>query len=92
MKKNSVTVSDEILCLLKCPICETRFTNYRKYITCERNHTFDFSKSGYLNLLQKNKNAIYDKSLFNARKQIVKNGFFEGIEQLIINKIIERYQ
>lgn len=92
MNKNNITVSDEILYLLHCPICKTRFTDYTKHITCERNHSFDFSNSGYLNLLKKNKNAIYDKSLFNARKQVVKNGFFDGVEQLIINTIIERYQ
>ena len=92
MNKNSITVSDEILCLLKCPICETNFTNYIKYIVCKRNHTFDFSNSGYLNLLKKNKSAIYDKSLFKARKQIVKNGFFDEVERNIIKMIIERYQ
>jgi len=90
MKKNSITVSDEVLCLLHCPICKTRFTNCTKYITCERNHTFDFSKSGYLNLLKKNKKDIYDKALFNARKQIIEKGFFEGIEQLISNTILKR--
>lgn len=92
MNKNSITVSDEILCLLKCPICETNFTNCIKYIVCKRNHTFDFSNSGYLNLLKKNKSAIYDKSLFKARKQIVKNGFFDDVERHIIKMIIERYQ
>ena len=92
MSKNSITVSNEILCLLKCPICKTRFTNYIKYIACERKHTFDFSKSGYLNLLKRNKNVIYDKYLFNARKQIAKNGFFDGVEQQIIKIIIDKYQ
>jgi len=92
MNKNNIAVSAEMLCLLRCPICKTRFTDCIKYITCERNHGFDFSNSGYLNLLRRSKNAIYDKSLFNARKQIIKNGFFEGVEQLIINTIIERYQ
>src|SRR5690606_41084457 len=78
MNKNNIAVSAEMLCLLRCPICKTRFTDCIKYITCERNHGFDFSNSGYLNLLRRSKNAIYDKSLFNARKQIIKNGFFEG--------------
>lgn len=92
MSKNSITVSNETLCLLKCPYCEMGFTNYIKHIACERNHTFDFSNSGYLNLLKKNKNVIYDKSLFDARKQIAKNGFFDGVEQHIIKIIIEKYQ
>lgn len=91
MNKNNITVSDEILRLLLCPICGTRFTNYIKYLTCERNHTYDFSKTGYLNFLKKNKNAVYHKALFKARKQIAKSGFFEGIEQLIVNMIMERY-
>lgn len=92
MNKNSKTVLEAVLCLIKCPICNEEFTNHLKYITCKRNHTFDISNSGYLNLLRKNKEVIYNKELFKARSSITDNGFFDGLEQSILNLIVENHQ
>lgn len=92
MSKNTLFLSKGNLYLLKCPICKTKFTGYLRYVTCKNNHTFDFSKSGYINLLMKNKKGIYDKSLFKARKEIIENGFFKQVEEQIIELIINRFQ
>ena len=38
-----------------CPVCKGKLKREGNALHCEKNHSFDFSRSGYVNLLQSNK-------------------------------------
>ncbi|MDT3428968.1 23S rRNA (guanine745-N1)-methyltransferase [Paenibacillus forsythiae] len=56
----------------KCPLCESkvRVTGFKSLI-CSGNHSFDFSKHGYLNLSARPSGSKYTKELFEARRKII---------------------
>lgn len=63
-----------------CPVCGKQLQKYDKYSSCSNNHCFDFSKSGYLNLLMsqqtKEKRHGDDKKMVHARQVFLEKGFY----------------
>lgn len=58
--------------LFRCPICHSPVKVIDlKSLVCIKNHTFDFAKQGYVNLLTRPVTSQYDKQLFQARKRII---------------------
>lgn len=74
-----------------CPICGTRLkmTKSGRFI-CKKEHTFDVSKKGYLNLINESKKTNYDKELFESRKEIFNQGFYLPIAEAI-NNIVRNF-
>jgi 23S rRNA (guanine745-N1)-methyltransferase len=61
-----------------------------KSVICAKNHTFDFTKQGYLNLLTRPSNSPYKKELFEARhKMIMKSGLYAPMHEWIAKAIKE---
>ncbi|MED1563222.1 SAM-dependent methyltransferase [Alkalihalobacillus alcalophilus ATCC 27647 = CGMCC 1.3604] len=75
--------------LFKCPICQSTIAvSELKSFKCKNNHTFDFTKQGYLNLMVQQSNSHYDKTLFEYRHHlIVKTDFFSPLQKLITDII-----
>ncbi len=73
----------DILSCLQCPVCGEPLTRAEKSLICANRHTFDLSKSGYVNLLPpgKGKNAHTgdDKGMVDARVNFLKRGFYNNI-------------
>lgn len=76
----------------KCPICEAAMhVSDLKSLICENNHTYDFAKQGYLNLLAHAHKVKYSRELFAARnKIIVDDNFFAPLTEEIV-RIIETH-
>ena len=59
-----------------CPICREELSNHDNSLKCPQNHSFDFSKSGYVNLLnpgkKNNAKAGDSKEMINARSSFFK--------------------
>jgi 23S rRNA (guanine745-N1)-methyltransferase len=77
--------------IFKCPICDSPMKVFElKSLICSDNHTFDFTKQGYINLTTYPVKTKYSKALFEARRKfIAEDGFFEPLSQAIaeiINK------
>jgi len=74
-----------------CPICGTRMkiTKSGRFI-CKKEHTFDVSKKGYINLINEAKKTNYNKELFESRKEILNQGFYLPIAEEIKN-IVKDY-
>jgi len=68
-----------------CPICQTKMIVDEASIKCENNHTYDLSKYKYINFLRKTVNTPYTKELFDARRVIFEDEFYDDI----LNKIVE---
>ena len=72
--------------LFSCPICSASMQMENQgSLVCENGHSFDVSKSGYINLAPQAHLTKYDKSLFEARTAVMNSGFFEPV----IHKIFQ---
>lgn len=71
-KEESAKVVSEVVDVFRCPICHQSMKVVDlKSLICSNNHTFDFAKQGYINLLTRPSNQRYDKKLFKARQKII---------------------
>lgn len=78
--------------MFRCPVCGNKMTmDGLKSVVCLRNHCFDLSKNGYINMLLHPVKTDYDKNMFAARQNICAGGFFdrmiEAIEGCIIKEV-----
>lgn len=62
-----------------------------KSFNCVENHTFDFAKQGYLNLLTRSSNSHYKEELFEVRHKIImESSLYTSVHEMIANIIIEQ--
>lgn len=70
----------EILSILKCPVCGEKLSRVNKSLTCLANHTFDVSKSGYVNMLppgkEKNSHTGDERDMVRARVDFLSKGYY----------------
>ncbi|WP_316244912.1 putative RNA methyltransferase [Oceanobacillus jeddahense] len=90
-KVKSAKHVSEFESIFKCPICEASMKVFElKSFICLNNHTFDFTKQGYINLTTHPIKAKYSKELFEARRKLIaEDKFFEPLIQAIA-EIIRR--
>lgn len=63
-----------------CPICKQPLAEAGRSLLCANKHTFDIARQGYVNLLLKKPENLYeDKALFQARRAVYEAGFFGGV-------------
>jgi len=78
--------------LFRCPICQSSMKVHElKSLLCSQNHTFDMARKGHIHLLTRSSKSNYDKSLFLARKRVIKESdLFEPFTTSMI-KFIHQY-
>ncbi len=78
---------------LLCPICQQELTLKEKSYLCALNHSFDLSKSGYLNLhiKQSKKTSGDDKIMIEARTSFLSKGFYLPLKEKL-NQLIKECQ
>ena len=77
--------------IFSCPICSsTMEVVHFNRLLCHNKHSFDLSKQGYVNLLSRPHTTNYDKKLFESRKLIIENGFFEPLSTRISDMICDK--
>lgn len=66
-----------------CPVCGEILKRDDRTLKCSNNHSYDISKSGYVNLLmsQKTKNHGDDKLMVRARRDFLNEGFYEPLRE-----------
>ena len=77
--------------IISCPNCKSALQQVERTMRCENNHSFDFAKQGYINLLlanqKKSNNPGDNKIMINAREAFLSTGHFDflidGIESTI---------
>lgn len=78
-----------VLEILICPNCGKKLSYTETRFLCPNNHCFDIAKEGYINLLlpnqKKSKDPGDDKTMINARKEYLNNGYYQPLR----NKICE---
>jgi 23S rRNA (guanine745-N1)-methyltransferase len=63
-----------------------------KSLVCKKNHSFDFAKQGYVNLLSHPIKTKYDKELFESRRKLMDlDNFYEPVIRSIVD-FIQKYK
>ena len=75
--------------IFRCPICRQPMSVKDNSLLCLKEHCFDLSKNGYINLLNNPVHSKYDKQMFTARQKISKNGFFQKLIKKIDDIILK---
>lgn len=75
----------------RCPKCSNNMYITENSLKCTLNHTYDFSKKGYVHLINNYRNSKYNFSLFEARDFIFSRGFYNHI-YLEIKNILKKYK
>ncbi len=74
----------DILDILICPICSAKLTYDGGSLKCPMRHTFDISKSGYVNLLPpgKGRNAHTgdERDMVKARAEFLSHGYYDSLD------------
>ncbi|MBA2872234.1 23S rRNA (guanine745-N1)-methyltransferase [Anoxybacillus calidus] len=91
-KVKSAELVSEFVAAFRCPICKSsmRVVDFKSLI-CSKNHTFDFSKQGYVNLMTHPSNSHYKKELFEARHKIIMESNLYTSMHETITKVIKEY-
>ena len=76
--------------LYRCPLCKKALLmNDSGSLVCENHHCFDISSKGYVNFLTKQIDAKYNKELFESRRAVFDDAFYENISSSIIDIILK---
>jgi len=72
-------MNDEIISLLRCPICHGALTLRDKSLVCAKRHCYDVARQGHVNFVPNQKDSFYTKELFESRAAVFAAGVFEPV-------------
>ncbi len=76
---------------LTCPICRERLEKHDNSLKCVKNHSYDFAKSGYVNLLnpgkKNNAKTGESKEMIKARTSFFETGAYGKIREFLLEII-----
>ena len=81
---------ETIVSLLRCPLCGGAFLNKDNSLVCERRHTYDVARQGYVNFVPGQKELFYKKELFEHRAKVFEAGVYAPVVGRL-TEAIDRY-
>ena len=64
----------------RCPICHQGYISLiGNTLVCEKGHTIDFNRHGYLHFLNTQGTTEYDRAMFLSRRRLLEAGLFKPI-------------
>lgn len=79
--------------ILICPVCHEKLSVSGKSYICSKRHSFDISKSGYVNLLlSKHSGKIIhgdNKMMVQARRNFLEKGFYMPLRNAVCEQVTE---
>lgn len=79
-----------------CPVCKRPLKLDGKTYKCENRHSFDLSKSGYVNLLMSQQSKLKrhgdDKIMVNARRKFLDKGYYNHFSDALIKEVSKHYK
>ena len=76
--------------LLRCPLCGGAFTRRENSLVCDRRHTYDIARQGYVNFVPGQRDMFYKKELFEHRAQAFAAGVYAPVVQRL-TQALERH-
>ncbi|WP_269774071.1 methyltransferase domain-containing protein [Bacillus siamensis] len=93
MKRKRAKLLQSCQSVFRCPLCRTAMAvSQNQSLICGNGHTFDISKQGYVNFLNKAVKTRYGRQLFEARRELFDSREFFAPVQKEIAAIISRTQ
>jgi len=78
---------------LKCPVCHSTLQQDARTLRCQRGHSFDIARQGYVNLLMSNKSSQKrhgdDKAMVLARQSFLDKGYYAPLRDSIIASALQ---
>lgn len=80
-------------CPVHCPLCQARLniTNIHS-ANCLNGHQFDFAAPGFIDLLAGSGHSIYNIELAIARRSMIINGLYDGLERELLRLLYAEYK
>ncbi|MBR4038546.1 MAG: methyltransferase domain-containing protein [Clostridia bacterium] len=75
----------DITHLLRCPLCGGAFSRRDNSLVCEKRHTYDIARQGYVNFVPGQKEMFYKKELFESRAKV----FGAGVYAPVVERLTE---
>lgn len=78
-------------CPLTCPICDAPLARRDKTFDCDRGHSYDIAREGYVNLLppqHRTRGVKGDLSeMLRARRRFLESGYYAPLRELLAEKV-----
>lgn len=77
--------------MLICPICQSVLTRSGSSLVCEKRHSYDISKYGYVNLLmsQRGGNHGDNREMLLSRRSFLDSGAYSPMRDALATKVLE---
>ncbi len=87
----NIVTTPHYLRILTCPICQTHFTQVGNAVKCDKAHTFDIAKEGYINLLTKKlpESMGDSKEMLIARRAFLERGHYLPLATAINTLVLD---
>ena len=76
--------------ILTCPVCGEKLNIFGKTLKCDNNHSFDFAKQGYVNLLLTSKSGDKkgdSRESAHARREFLQKGYYSFLRDYVNSKL-----
>ena len=77
----------------KCPVCSNQLIKDNNLYRCNKNHTYDIAKKGYVNLMLANQghslNEGDSKDMIDARRRFLQGGFYSKLRDTLQNTVFD---
>jgi adenosyl cobinamide kinase/adenosyl cobinamide phosphate guanylyltransferase len=72
----------------QCPVCGSPLTVSGTSLRCEKGHSYDVARKGYVHLHHTTVEGFYDKALFEARRAIFDAGFYAPVAEALKESLL----
>ena len=83
-RKNNM---QDITHLLRCPLCGGAFSRKENSFVCDKRHTYDIARQGYVNFVPGQKEMFYKKELFESRAKVFEAGVYVPVVERLTQAI-----
>lgn len=78
--------------IFRCTICKSPMEiKDHNSLICSNGHCFDIARKGYVNLINRSNDQVYDQDLYEARRKIYHSGCYDPLTKELID-LIEAHQ
>ncbi|WP_058305925.1 putative RNA methyltransferase [Gracilibacillus massiliensis] len=77
--------------LFWCPLCQKDIHVEGTSVICNDGHQFDFAKKGYVNFYGKPSPPDYDRTLFEARYELIQQGMYDQLHDKITEWLKQQF-
>lgn len=81
---------DTLIPLLRCPLCGGALARKDGSLVCDKRHTYDIARQGYVNFVPGQRDMFYKKELFEHRAKVFEAGVFAPVVERL-TQAIDRY-